>query len=287
MGKGPPPRASRPDFGGLLPRADDPEALVRANRLAALGTLVAGVAHEINNPISYVLGNLSELETLGSAMREALGSYRQSLVCEAGSNGAVRAEEIEKKLEEAGGLALLEELLADAQEGAGRIRDLIRDLLLLSYPSESRSLIDVGEILDSALRLLGRKLAGVARVERSYTARYAVSGDRGRLGQVFLNLISNAIDACQPPDDEAHTLRVTTADEGDAIRVDIEDTGVGIPEDLQGRVFRPFFTTKAPGAGTGLGLYIARRIVEGHAGRIRLSSAPGSGTRVSVYLPVG
>ncbi len=70
MGKGPPPRASRPDFGGLLPRADDPEALVRANRLAALGTLVAGVAHEINNPISYVLGNLSELETLGSAMRE-------------------------------------------------------------------------------------------------------------------------------------------------------------------------------------------------------------------------
>ena len=126
MGKGPPPRASRPDFGSLLPRADDPEALVRANRLAALGTLVAGVAHEINNPISYVLGNLSELETLGSAMREALSCYRQSLVCEAGSSGAVRAEQIEKKLEEAGGLALLEELLADAQEGAGRIRDLIR-----------------------------------------------------------------------------------------------------------------------------------------------------------------
>ena len=287
MGKGPPARASRPDFGGLLPRAEDPEALVRANRLASLGTLVAGVAHEINNPISYVLGNLGELETLGSAMREALGAYRQTLVCEAGPDGAVRAEQIEKKLEEAGGLALLEELLADAQEGAGRIRDLIRDLLLLSYPAESRTLIDVREILDSALRLLGRKLAGVARVERSYAALSAVPGDRGRLGQVFLNLISNAIDACQPPDAEAHTLRVTTADDDDAIRVDIEDTGVGIPEDLQGRIFRPFFTTKAAGTGTGLGLYIARRIVEDHAGRIQLWSAPGSGTRISVYLPVG
>ena len=285
MGQGPPTHASRPGFGGLLPGAEDPEALVRANRLAALGTLLAGVAHDINNPITYVVGNLAELETVGTAMGEALGAYRRALVSVAGSGGAARADEIERKLAESGGLALLEELLVDAAEGAARIRDLVRDLLLLSYPESSRGPIDVREILDSALRLVGRKLTHAARVECDYAARSAVIGDRGRLGQVFLNLISNAIDACQPADPEAHAVRVATADVDDAVRIDIEDTGVGIPDELRGRIFRPFFTTKQLGAGTGLGLYITRKIVNEHAGRIELRSAPGRGTCVSVYLP--
>jgi len=253
---------------------------VIADRLASLGMLVASVAHEVNNPITFVLGNLSELERLAAAMREAILSYRGEL----GGTGA--AHSAEAKIEQAGGLELLDELFADTYEGAIRIRDLVRDLLNLSRPGErAASLANVHEILDSTLRLVNRQIAPVASLELDYAATQWVQADRAQLGGVFLNLITNAIQACQPPDADLHRISVKTRDTESGVRVEIWDTGMGIsPEDHE-RIFTPFFTTKLQGIGTGLGLYISDRIIHDHGGELGFRSREGGGTIFWVDLP--
>jgi signal transduction histidine kinase len=256
-----------------------------ADRLAALGTLVAGVAHEINNPITYVLGNLAELERICQAMREALLGYRVAL-SRAGSALAARCDELEQKIEEAGGAELLDELFADAIDGARRIRDVVSDLLRLSHPSErSTTPVDVHEILDSTLRLVGQKLAASARLEREYAATRRIEADRAKLGQVFLNLVTNAIDACQPPDPERHVVTVSTRDVDEGVSIVVADTGHGVPEYLRERIFEAFYTSKPIGAGTGLGLFISRRIVDEHGGRLGVESEAGRGARFTLWLP--
>jgi signal transduction histidine kinase len=279
--------AAPPDLSGR-----DPAGLERANRLAELGTLVAGVAHEINNPITYVIGNLGELEQLGEALRQALTAYRSALVELAGPAGAARAEVIEQKLEQSGAVQVWDEAAADALDGATRIRDLVRDLLSLVHPfANPRESLDLHEVLDASLRLTRHGLASTARLERDFRATLRVQGDRTRLGQVFLNLLSNAIDACRSSgprgaaDPATHVIRVRTADVPGGVSVEIEDSGVGIPAELRSRIFEPFFTTKEQERGTGLGLYITQRIVREHGGSIELrQSAPG-GTCFVVRLP--
>jgi signal transduction histidine kinase len=268
--------------GGDAP-ADGPEALVQIDRLAALGTLVASVAHEINNPVTYVLGNLEELQRIAFAMRDALGSCRNAL--ERSLDGAA-VRSIDAKLEAAGGIEHLDELVGDALDGAQRIRTLVRDLLALSYGgSPQTAATDVNEVLRSAIRLAARPLSAAARLETSYRATREVEADPARLGQVFLNLLTNAIDACQPLDPERHVVSVRTLDTDRGVRVEIADTGTGISEEIRSQIFRPLFTTKEPSRGTGLGLYISRRIVEEHGGSIEAVPARGGGTLLSVSLP--
>ncbi len=266
-------------------RGTDPATLMVADRLAALGTLVAGVAHEINNPITYVLGNLGELERICQAMREALMGYRLALE-RSGSPLAAHCDELETKIEEAGGAELLDELFADAIDGARRIRDVVSDLLRLSHPSERTTTpVDVHEILDSTLRLVGQKLSAAARLERDYAATRRIEADRAKLGQVFLNLVSNAIDACQPPDSGRHVVTVSTRDVKGGVRISVADTGHGIPTYLREKIFEAFYTSKPIGAGTGLGLFISRRIVDEHGGRLDVQSDEGRGACFTLWLP--
>jgi len=261
---------------------DDANATAQAiaDRLASLGTLVASVAHEVNNPITYVLGNLGELERLTGAMREAILSHRGDC------DDPLAPAQAELKIQEAGGLELLDELFADVYEGAIRIRDLVRDLLSLSRPPERvTDSVNVHEILDSTLRLASRQIAQVATLEVAYGATRLVPGDRARLGGVFLNLIRNAVHACQPPDSEQQRIRVSTRDEGERVVIEVQDTGVGVPPEQRERVFDPFFTTKDAGEGTGLGLFISRRIVEEHGGSLSFRDAAEPGTIFAVELP--
>ena len=266
------------------PRDDDTDpntaAELMADRLASLGTLVASVAHEVNNPIAYVLGSLGELERLTGAMREALLGYR-------GETGdAAAAADAEAKIEEAGGLEMLDELFSDSYEGALRIRDLVRDLLSLARPPERASaLVNVHEILDSTLRLANRQIAPVATLDVRYQARQWIFGDRAQLGGMFLNLITNAVQACRPPDPDRHRIEVRTRDRPREVEIEFADTGVGIPTDQRKRVFSEFFTTKEPGQGTGLGLFISRRIVHEHGGWIGFRDRQGGGTIFTVRLP--
>ncbi len=264
---------------GDRPASEDTHALMIADRLASLGTLVAGVAHEINNPITYVLGNLGDLERLAGAMREAILAYRGDATPDV-------IESAETKIFQAGGLEVLDEILSDAQEGAVQIRDLVRDLLQLSRASpQSSTPVNVHEILDSSLRLVAKQLATQADLVRDYRATREVEADRAKLAQVFMNLITNAMHACVPPDPTRHTIIVRTQDTDHGIELEVQDSGEGIPDEIQHRVFTPFFTTKELGEGTGLGLYISRKIVEQHSGSISFRCPPSGGTIFCVRLP--
>lgn len=266
-------------------RADeDPSALIRADRLALLGTLVASVAHEVNNPITYVLGNLGELERLGEAFREVVSGYRQMVG--KSPDAAERIAQIEAKLTQTGGLETMDEILSDALEGAERIRDLCRDLLAPSRDDRPGcgQAIDVHPLIDWSLRLVRSQVEGIAQIERLDGATRIACGDRTQLGQVILNLLTNAIDACA----EAGTpgrIRIETRDVEEGIEISVRDSGGGVPETIRDRIFEAFFTTKAADGGSGLGLYISRGIVERHGGRLEFLASPSGGTTFRVFLP--
>jgi signal transduction histidine kinase len=249
--------------------------------------LVAGVAHEINNPITYVLADLAELERSFEAMSDALSSYRAELRALRGEGAESRIADVESKLEARGGLELARELIDETSEGARRIRDLVRDLLSLARASDRRGAVPlrIGDVLEETLRLVARTLAGLGELVRDFQATLEVEGDRARLGQVFLNLIANAIDACATAPERAHRLVVRTRDSAEGVTIEVEDSGDGIPAELLARVFAPFFTTKPAGSGTGLGLYLSRRIIAAHGGTLGLAPAPSGGTIARVTLP--
>jgi signal transduction histidine kinase len=254
--------------------------------MACLGGLVAGVAHEINNPITYVLGNLSDLSTIVSAMRETILGYRSHVGELMGEEAEELIRTIEAKIEENGGLDVLDEIQADAYEGAIRIRDLVRDLLgLTRSSSHSTTPIEVQEILDSSLRLVAKQLSARATLERDYRATKMIEADRARLAQVFMNLITNAIHVCDPPDPCRHRILIRTRDTEKGIEVQVEDSGPGVPEEIRDKIFAPFFTTKEVGVGTGLGLYISQQIIEDHGGWICFSCATPTGAVFTVSLP--
>jgi len=260
-------------------------ALDREVQDAELATLVAGMAHEINNPITYVLGNLRELTGSCAAIAETLAAYRSELRRLAGEAAPARIDDLEAKLRDAGGLELVDELVTDATDGAARIRDLMRDLLSVSRSAQpARAPLQLETVLEQTLRLVARPLAARAELVRDFATTRVVEGDAAQLGQVFLNLLSNALDACAALPDRAHRISVRTRDTARGVRIEIDDSGAGIHPDERARVFVPFFTTKPTGAGTGLGLYLSRRIVRDHGGEIGFEPLE-SGTRFFVELP--
>jgi signal transduction histidine kinase len=269
----------------LVRHAPSGRMLEAADRLASLGTLVAGVAHEINNPVTYVLANLTELDSLCGALRESLLGYRSALQQALGDAATPRIADLEAKIAAAGGLEIMDELLADAHEGAARIRDVVRDLLSLARPSTmANESIGIHDLLDSTLRLVHRERTQAAELDRDYGAAGTAIGDRAKLGQVFLNLISNAIHACADCQDGEQRIVVRTRDTADGIEIEVEDSGTGIPAELEVEIFTPFFTTKDE-RGTGLGLFISRDIIEQHHGTLDFRRRPGGGTIFRVTLP--
>src|SRR5882757_7033193 len=215
-------------------------------RMASLGTLAAGVAHEINNPLSYVLGSLDVgLRELGD-LRELLRGSSEEL---AHISDAVAA-------------------LDSAREGAERVRHIVRDLMDFSRAGAgSGEAVDIEAILDATIRVAWNEIRHRARLIKRYAGIARVSGDEARLGQVFLNLIMNAAQAIDG-DPSVNEIVVSTSSEAGAAVIEISDTGGGIRDHDLVRVFEPFYTTKAAGAGVGLGLAICRGIVTTLGGEI-------------------
>jgi PAS domain S-box-containing protein len=235
--------------------------LLVSDRMASLGTLAAGIAHEINNPLAYVTGNLE-------AMSEALLAATQ----------AARPADCEE----------LTAVVNDARDGAERVRKIVRGLRSFSRSEdqEQRTSVAIDDILESALRLAGNEIRHRAQLIRELGTTPRVMADEGRLTQVFINLLVNAAQAIPAghSDDNRITVRTHTDDHGRAL-IELEDTGVGMPPEVQARVFDPFFTTKAVGEGTGLGMSICHGIVTSLGGQISIESAPGRGTLVRIVLP--
>ncbi len=242
---------------------DTQEQLLHAGRMAAVGTLAAGVAHEINNPLTFVMNNLGFI-------REQLDS-----LWDAQQVPPAQTREIRQALE-------------DVADGAERVRVIVRDLRIMSRPQpEQRAPVDVNGALETAVGFAGNELRHRARVVWNLGDVPAVSANEARLGQVFLNLIVNAAQALPDEAAQRNEIRVSSRLEDNQVIVEVADNGVGIPREHLPRLFDPFFTTKPAGKGTGLGLSICHAIVTGLGGRIAVDSAVGLGSTFRVVLPAG
>jgi len=239
------------------------EQLALTDRLSSLGTLVASVAHEINNPLAYTLGNLglagSELERIKS---ESLDPSLNTVL-----ERVIRS-------------------LRDAEDGAGRVANTVKELRAFGRMEErSQRPVDPRACVDWAIRLTSNQLLHQARLLTSLREVPNVLANELKLSQVVVNLLTNAVQALTG-EREDNEVRVSTwTDETGAAVLEVEDNGRGMAEEVRLAVFEPFFTTKSPGHGTGLGLSICRNIVAGFGGQISVESSPGKGSRFRVRLP--
>ena len=238
----------------------EPARVAQTERLAALGTLAAGLAHEINNPLTYVLLQLAQVARLLPSL--------------ATDDNRRRVDQIDA-------------LVRGSLEGAERIRGIMTGIRTFSRSDDvGVKRIDVRVVLDAALKLVGNEIMHRARLIRNYTDPPMVMANEGRLGQVFLNLITNALQAIPEGDAQAHEIRVSAfADDAGDLVVEIADTGTGVPPHLLGRIFEPYFSTKPIGQGTGLGLSISHTIITALDGKITVASEVDRGTTFRIVLP--
>jgi PAS domain S-box-containing protein len=231
-----------------------------ASRLASLGTLAAGVAHEINNPLAYVVANIAHVrDRIGALVRDAPPEV-------------VRSDVLDP--------------LAEAEDGARRVRDIVRQLRAFAHPEEQVGHLQPARALHAALAMAQHEIRHRARLLEDVAPTPPVMGNENRLVQVFVNLLVNAAQAIPEGNAAAHEVRVSLRPRGDEVVAQIADTGAGMSAETRARVFEPFFTTKGPGSGVGLGLAISHSIVTGLGGRIEVESEPGRGSLFRVILPV-
>lgn len=237
-------------FADRTERERSHELLTRADRLASMGTMAASIAHEINNPLTYVMGN------------------------------------IEVVLATPGLPTAVIEPLRDVQVGARAIERIVRDLKLLSAPDhKNRVPIDVKSVVQRSLRMVAKEVRARGRLEAALSPTLPVFADAVALGQVVLNLVINAAHALEDAYDEEQVVRVSTDHDGLYTTVTVEDNGCGIPDEIRDRILDPFFTTKPLGEGSGLGLAVSHQIIRDFGGMLRVESELGVGTKMTVMLP--
>jgi len=259
--------------------------LLQAERLASIGQLAAGVAHEINNPIGYVFSNFGTLEAYLARLFEMLAAYRQAEAALAGSAVAARLAALRERVELDYLMQDIPLLMAESKEGLSRVRKIVQDLKDFSRVDTHQDWVwaSLHQGIDSTLNIVANEIKYRADVKREYGDLPDIECLPSELNQVFLNLLVNAAQAIGP---ERGLIVVRSGTAGDKVWVEIEDNGSGIAPEHQARVFDPFFTTKPVGRGTGLGLSLAYGIVHKHQGRIDVRSEPGRGTCFRVTLPV-
>lgn len=237
--------------------------LVQSEKMASLGQLVAGIAHEINNPLSFALSNVFSIEGwLGSVLNDA---------------GASLSDEQAGKLEKA------RKRIVDTGQGLERVRELVVKLRTFSRLDQGEfKAIDIRDALESVLLFLRHKMADRIEIQRDYQRDNMLACYAGQLNQVLMNVVANAVDSI----DGRGVITIRTGRTDTMFEIAVVDTGCGIAPEHQDRIFDPFFTTKPVGQGTGLGLSISYGIISHHRGRIVVSSTPGTGTEVRILVPL-
>jgi signal transduction histidine kinase len=246
------------------------EQLLISERMASVGTLAAGVAHEINNPLSIVAANLHIIRhDLEAAAAGGPGPPGEDA-------GSTRLAAVVRSLRN---------VMDDAEEATERVRLIVRDLRVLSHPdAERRQAVDVHTVLESSIRMARNELRYRAKVIRQFGEIPKVDANESRLGQVFLNLLVNAAHAMPEGQADRNSLTISTGYSDGMVTIEIADTGSGIPPEILPHIFDVFFTTKPVGVGTGLGLAICFRILTAMNGRIEVKSQVGEGTTFRVAL---
>ena len=256
--------------------------LLQSEKMASIGQLAAGVAHEINNPISYVNSNLGALQQYVGKLLQLIAGYEQhDAELPAASRDALDALKREIDLDylrnDVG------ELLAESLGGLQRVKRIVQDLKDFSHVSDSEmQWANLENCLESTLNVVGNELKYKAEVVRDYGHLPEVECIPSQLNQVFMNLLVNASQAIT----ERGVITLRTRQDGDQACLEISDTGSGIPPEIINRIFDPFFTTKPVGTGTGLGLSITHGIIRKHHGRIEVASEIGKGSTFRIVLPI-
>ena len=257
------------------------DQLVHSEKMASLGLLVAGVAHELNNPISYVHSNLEFIEDYTERLAGIIKTYSDAMHPDDPVNR--HGGEYQESTAVETTLKTLRELIASCKEGAGRVKKIVLDLRVFSRTDDiGLVLADLHEGIESTLNLLAKQYQDRIVIHREYGSLPLVECYPSQINQVFMNLLQNAAQAIPSQGD----VWIRTSADGGWVKITIRDNGVGIPEDRLNRIFDPFFTTKPVGAGTGLGLSISYGVIEKHGGKIRVASKVGEGTEFTVELPV-
>jgi len=264
---------------------DTQTQLIQSEKMAALGQLVAGIAHELNNPISFVYANMKELQQYTRAISELLETLSGSLSRrEFQQQLQEKLAELDQKYDLAFIQKDIDNLIGESLVGSQRVKDVVQNLRNFSRLDEAEyKEVDLHDGLESTLLLLNNELKNRIEVHKNYGKLPKVHCNPGQINQVFMNLLLNAAQAI-PGKGE---IRIATRQNGAEVEIEIRDSGKGIPESIRSKIFDPFFTTKAVGKGTGLGLSISYNIIQKHGGRILLESAEGKGSVFTVVLPLG
>ena len=263
--------------------------LIQSEKMSAVGLLAAGVAHEINNPVGFVMSNLTTLTDYVAVFKKVLDLYGQLLQAVAAGDvstqhctiarlkDVVEKEELEYVLQD------VDHLLAESVEGADRVKDIVRSLKSFACVNETQlKEADINQGIEETLKVVWNELKYKCQVHKDLRPLPPIRCNIGQLNQVFMNLLINAAQAIP----ERGDITIATSDGDGCVEVRISDTGVGIPPENLSKIFNPFFTTKDIGKGTGLGLSISDGIIRDHHGTIEVSSSVGKGTTFTVRLPV-
>ncbi|WP_154855782.1 7TM diverse intracellular signaling domain-containing protein [Cyclobacterium xiamenense] len=263
--------------------------LVNQEKMASLGQLTAGIAHEINNPINFVSSNISPLKRDLKDILELMEIYREKGKEEFNEESKSEIEEMEEDIELDYLIEEVEQLLNGMEDGAKRTVEIVRGLKLFSRVDEQDvKQVDLHDGLDSTLILLNSNMSGKIKLTKNYGSIPQVECLAGKINQVFMNIISNAIHALldHPVEGREPELTIGTALENGRVIIKIQDNGPGMPPHVRDKIFEPFFTTKAVGKGTGLGLSIVYTIIENHKGTIKVESEEQVGTIFIIDLPI-
>ncbi|MFA6260596.1 MAG: GAF domain-containing protein [Bacteroidia bacterium] len=257
--------------------------LVESEKMASLGVLTAGVAHEINNPVNFISAGIETLINSYAEIKTLLELYLQT---DPEKINPVLWDEIKKRcdeLEPEESLPEVEQLLASIKTGATRTAEIVKGLRNFTRLDENDlKKANVHEGIDNTLVILNNRIKNRISIVKTYADIPEIHCYPGQLNQVFMNLLHNASDAIEGEG----TIHIVTTNENGNIKISIRDSGKGMTEEIRSRIFEPFYTTKAVGKGTGLGLSIAYGIIEKHKGMIEVNSAVGKGTEFIITLPV-
>ena len=264
--------------------------LIQSEKMASVGQLAAGVAHEINNPLGYIINNLETLKKYVNKVLQTMSVYD-------GLKNALLRKDTEKAMKEGEQILATEEdlniehiradsgdLIKETLDGARRIESIVSDLKIFSRTGgKEKKPANINEVLKRVVNVVWNEIRYTAQLKEEYGQIPEIMCDEQHLYQVFVNLLINASYAVK---DTEGIIGLRTYYQNEHVCVEVTDTGGGIPEDVLGKIFDPFFTTKEQGVGTGLGLSVSHEIIEKHGGTIAVNSTVGKGTRFLVSLPV-
>jgi len=269
-------------YGTITKLHETQSQLLTSEKMASLGVLTAGIAHEINNPVNFIYTGINSLNKDMEELTQTLGEIIKRVEEKGGEELVHEIAELKKKSDLDEVLEIIPQTIFDIKVGAERAADIIKGLRNFSrLDRDSMQLANIHEGIDSSLLLLRNKFKNHISVKKEFGKIPAIECYPGKLNQAFLNIISNAIDAIE----KEGVITIRTWNDDEKVFVQIEDTGKGITDENIGKIFDPFFTTKSVGKGVGLGLSITYGIIQEHHGKIDVKSTPNTGTMITISLP--